>query len=56
MASIQKRRKTYQITVIRIVNRKQKPVQKGGFNTKKEAQIAAIEVETELLKGATSNL
>lgn len=56
MASIQKRGKTYQFTVSNTVNGKQKPIRKGGFRTKKEAQIAAMEVEAELLKGATPNL
>lgn len=56
MASIQKRGKIYQFTVSRTVNGKQKPIRKGGFRTKKEAQIAAMEVEAELLKGATPNL
>jgi integrase len=56
MASIQKRGKTYQYTISRMVNGKQNPIRKGGFRTKKEAQIAAAEVETELLKGVTPNL
>lgn len=51
MASIQKRGKTYQYTVSHIVNGKQKPIRKGGFRTKKEAQIAAAEVEAQLAKG-----
>lgn len=56
MASIQKRGKTYQFTVSRVVNGKQKPIRKGGFRTKREAQIATAEVEAELLKDATPNL
>lgn len=53
MASIQKRGNTYQYTVSRIVNGEQQPIRKGGFRTKKEAQIAAAEVEAKLLKGVT---
>ncbi|MEL3962370.1 site-specific integrase [Lysinibacillus endophyticus] len=51
MASIQKRGKTYQYTVSYIVNGKQKPIRKGGFRTKKEAQLAAAEIEAQLAKG-----
>lgn len=51
MASIQKRGKTYQYTVSRIVNGKQDPIRKGGFHTKKEATIAAAEIEASLSKG-----
>ncbi|OIK10164.1 hypothetical protein BIV60_22250 [Bacillus sp. MUM 116] len=50
MASIQKRGKTYQYTVSHTVNGKQSPIRKGGFPTKKEAQIAAAEVEAQLAK------
>lgn len=39
-----------------MVNGKQKHIRKGGFRTKKEAQIAAMEVELELLKGVVPNL
>jgi len=51
MASIQKRGKTYQYTVSQIVNGKQSPIRKGGFRTKKEAQIAAADIEAQLSKG-----
>ncbi|KZR58950.1 tyrosine-type recombinase/integrase [Pseudobacillus badius] len=51
MASIQKRGKTYQYTVSHTVNGIQKPIRKGGFRTKKEAQIAAAEIEAQLSKG-----
>ncbi|MBY0123196.1 site-specific integrase [Bacillus sp. S/N-304-OC-R1] len=51
MASITKRGKTYQYTVSRIVNGKSNPIRKGGFSTKKEAQIAAAEIEAKLAKG-----
>ncbi|MEK4440177.1 site-specific integrase [Niallia sp. FSL K6-0077] len=56
MASIQKRGKTYQFTVSRTVNGKSKPIRKGGFRTKKEAQIAAAEVESQLSKGMLPHL
>lgn len=51
MASFQKRGKTWQYTVSRMVNGKSKPIRKGGFRTKKEAQIAAMEVESKLSRG-----
>ncbi|WP_262393497.1 Arm DNA-binding domain-containing protein [Sporolactobacillus inulinus] len=50
MASIQKRGKTWNYTVSRIIDSKPKPLRKGGFRTKKEALIAAIEVEFKLGK------
>lgn len=51
MANIQKRGKTYQYTVSNIVSGKQRPIRKGGFRTKKEAVVAASEVEANLSKG-----
>ncbi|QDP39451.1 hypothetical protein FN924_04225 [Radiobacillus deserti] len=51
MASIQKRGNTYQYTVSRMENGKSKPIRKGGFRTKKEARLAAAEVELKLGKG-----
>lgn len=51
MASFQKRGKTWQYTVSRMVNNESKPIRKGGFATKKEAQVAAAEVEAKLNKG-----
>lgn len=51
MASFQKRGKTWQYTVSRMVNGKSKPIRKGGFRTKREAQIAAAEIEAKLNKG-----
>ncbi|MFS0662392.1 site-specific integrase [Niallia alba] len=51
MASIQKRGKTYQYTVSNKINGKQAPIRKGGFRTKKEALIAAAEIEAKLAKG-----
>lgn len=55
MASIRKRvgkkRTTYEYTVSNMVNGVSKPIKKGGFRTKKEAEIAAAEVEVQLAKG-----
>ena len=51
MASFQKRGKTWQYTVSRMVNGKLKPIRKSGFATKKEAQMAAAEIEAKLNKG-----
>lgn len=52
MASITKRGKTWQYTVSRYTDGKYDPVRKGGFKTKKEAQVAALDVEMRLQKGA----
>ncbi|MCY7834471.1 site-specific integrase [Bacillus spizizenii] len=46
MASFQKRGKTWQYCV----SAKPKPIRKGGFKTKKEAQVAASEIEEKLRK------
>lgn len=51
MASIQKRGKTYQYTVSHTVLGNQKIYRKGGFRTKKEAVVAATELEANLSKG-----
>ncbi|QRY35702.1 Arm DNA-binding domain-containing protein [Bacillus sp. PDNC022] len=51
MANIQKRGETYQFTVSHVVNGKSRPIRKGVFSTKKEAQIAAAEIESQLSKG-----
>jgi hypothetical protein len=56
MVSIQKRGKTYQYTVSRMVNGKSKPIRKGGFQTKKEARLAAAEIEIQLGKGRAPNV
>ncbi|OIK10236.1 tyrosine-type recombinase/integrase [Bacillus sp. MUM 13] len=56
MASIQKRGSTYQYTISRMVNGKPKPIRKGGFRTKKEAKIAASEIEAQLQKGIIPHL
>ncbi|MDE5054856.1 tyrosine-type recombinase/integrase [Niallia taxi] len=51
MASFAKRGKTWQYTISRMIDGKSKPIRKGGFKTKKEAQVAAAEVESELRSG-----
>ncbi|WCR29744.1 tyrosine-type recombinase/integrase [Paenibacillus thiaminolyticus] len=56
MASFTKRGKTWQYTVSHMVNGKSQPIRKGGFKTKKEAQIAAAVVETDLSKGIVPQL
>lgn len=56
MASIQKRGNTYQYTVSRVVNGITKPIRKGGFSTKREAKVAAAEIETQLRKGIVPHL
>lgn len=52
MASITKRGKTWQYTV----SAKPKPIRKSGFRTKKEAQVAASEIESGLNKGTLPHL
>jgi len=56
MASFTKRGKTWEYRINRVVNGKRKPIQKGGFATKKEAIAAATEVESKLNKGVTPHL
>lgn len=56
MASFQKRGKTWQYTVSRMVNGEPAPIRKGGFRTKKEAQVAAAEIEDKLRKGKSIHL
>lgn len=51
MASFTKRGKTWQYTISRIVQGESKPIRKGGFKTKKEAQVAAAEIESKINKG-----
>lgn len=51
MASFQKRKDKWQYTVSRVINGKSKPIRKSGFHTKKEAMVAAAEVEASLAKG-----
>ncbi len=55
MASYLKRGKTWQYTVNHYVDGERKPIVKGGFATKKEAQLAAHEVEMHLWKGQQVN-
>lgn len=47
-----KQKPSWQYTISRYVNGKYKPIRKGGFKTKKEAQLAAAEVEAQLSKGS----
>lgn len=56
MASFQKRGKTWQYTISRMINGKPDPIRKGGFATKKEAQVAAAEIEDKLRKGIVPHL
>jgi integrase len=56
MASFQKRGNSWQFTISRVINGKQKPIRKGGFRTKKEAQAAAAEIESHLNKGILPHL
>jgi integrase len=56
MASFSKRGKTWQYTVSRMVNGKAQPIRKSGFRTKKEAQVAASEIEEDLRKGIVPTL
>jgi integrase len=48
MASYKKIGKTWQYCISRMVNGKSDPIRKGGFATKKEAQVAAGDREKEL--------
>lgn len=52
MASVTKRGKTWQYTVSRYTYGKYDPIRKGGFKTKKEAQLAALDIEMRINKGA----
>lgn len=52
MASFRKRGKSWEYKV----STKEKPITKGGFKTKKEAMIAAAEIEDKVNKGLTTNL
>lgn len=56
MASFQKRGKLWEYRINRIVNGVRRPIQKGGFITKKEAQVAATEIENKLNKGIAPHL
>ncbi|MGO4540340.1 tyrosine-type recombinase/integrase [Paenibacillus sp. 2TAB19] len=56
MASYTKRGKTWQYTISRMIKGKSDPIRKGGFLTKKEAQVAAAEIEGKLRKGENPQL
>lgn len=56
MASFVKRGKTWQYNVSRMINGVSDPIRKGGFITKKEAQVAAAEIEDKLRKGIAPHL
>jgi len=51
MASITKRGSTWQYSVSRTIEGKYKPIRKGGFRTKKEASVAAAQVEANIAQG-----
>ncbi|MDN4607180.1 tyrosine-type recombinase/integrase [Sporosarcina highlanderae] len=51
MASITKRGSTWQYCVSRIVDGRYKPIRKGGFRTKKEASVAAAQIEADIAQG-----
>ncbi|AMW99243.1 tyrosine-type recombinase/integrase [Rummeliibacillus stabekisii] len=51
MASVTKRGKRWQYSVSNYIDGVNKPIRKGGFRTKKEAQIAAAELEAKKNKG-----
>lgn len=51
-----KQKPSWQYTISRMVNGKSKPIRKGGFRTKKEAEAAAAEVESDLRKGVVPHL
>lgn len=46
-----KQKPSWQYCISRYINGKYDPIRKGGFKTKKEAQIAAAEVEAQLATG-----
>lgn len=46
MASITKRGSTWQYSVSRTIEGKYKPIRKGGYRTKKEASVAAAQIES----------
>lgn len=56
VASYQKRGKTWQYTVSRMMDGKSVPIRKGGFRTKIEATVAATLIEAALLKGENPHL
>ena len=56
MASIKKRGKTWQYAVSHTVDGESKLIRKGGFSSKKEAEIAATELESKMHKGIVPHL
>ncbi len=56
MASYTKRGKTWTYIISHYVNGVYDPIRKGGFKTKKEAEVAAREVESQLDKGIKPKL
>lgn len=46
-----KQKPSWQYTISRMVNGISKPIRKGGYKSKKEAQVAATEIENKLSKG-----
>src|SRR5690625_873406 len=56
MASFTRRGKTWTYIISKYTNGKYDPIRKGGFKTKKEAEIAAREIEGKLDKGITPHL
>ena len=51
MASISKRGKVWQYAISNYVDGKSRPIKKSGFKTKKEAELAAAEMELQLKNG-----
>jgi len=51
-----KAKPSWQYIISRMVNGKSKPIRKGGFKTKKEAEVAASEIENQLNKGINPHL
>ncbi|MBG9453517.1 hypothetical protein ABE61_05340 [Lysinibacillus sphaericus] len=51
MASISKRGNTWQYSVSYMEDGKYKPIRKGGFRTKKEASVAAAQIEAKIAQG-----
>lgn len=51
MASFRKHGPSWQFTINNYVDGKRRPIIKSGFKTKKEAQVAAAEIEASLNKG-----
>lgn len=56
MASFQKRGDRWQYTISRYVDGVYKPIRKGGFRTKREAEIEAIQIEDELYRGVYTEI